>query len=49
MRYSMLVYMTKMSRTLLEAAQYLRMAPEGDLRADLLENGQKMLNSVYTS
>lgn len=46
MRYSMLVYMTKMSRTLLEAAQYLRMAPEGGLRADLLENGQKMLAQI---
>ena len=31
MRYSMLVTITDMSRTLLEAAQYLASAPAGDM------------------
>lgn len=47
MRYSMLVYITKMGRTLLEAAQYLRTAPAGDpLRQELLENGRQMLAQI---
>lgn len=46
MRYSMLVYITKMSRTLLEAAQYLRTAPEDDLRTSVLENGRQMLAQI---
>lgn len=46
MRYSMLVYLTKMGRTLLEAAQYLRTAPEERLRTELLENGRQMLAQI---
>ena len=37
MRYSMLVTITEMSRTLLEAAQYLASAPAEDMRAELLD------------
>lgn len=46
MRYSMLVYMTKMSQTLLEAARYLRTAPEEGLRTELLENGRQMFAQI---
>lgn len=46
MRYSMLVYITKMGRTLLEAAQYLRTAPKDDLRTSVLENGRQMLAQI---
>lgn len=46
MRYSMLVYMSKMGRTLLEAAQYLRTAPEDALRAEITENGRQMLAQI---
>lgn len=46
MRYSMLVYITKMSRTLLEAVQYLRANPEDELRAELLKNGRQMLAQI---
>lgn len=46
MRYSMLVYLVKMSRTLLEAAEYLRTAPEDNLRQELLANGNQMLSQI---
>ncbi len=46
MRYSMLVYTVKMGKTLLEAAQYLRTAPEGGLRQELLDNGRQMLVQI---
>lgn len=46
MRYSMLVYMTNMCRTLLEAAQYLRTASDGAVRRELLDNGRQMLEQV---
>ena len=46
MRYSMLVYITKMGRTLLEAARYLRTAREDGLRLELLDNGQQMLAQI---
>lgn len=46
MRYSMLVYITKMGRTLAEAVQYLRGAPEEGLREELLGNGQQMLGQI---
>ncbi|MDE6839839.1 MAG: hypothetical protein K2P49_03140, partial [Oscillospiraceae bacterium] len=46
MRYSMLVYITQMSGTLLEAARYLCAAPEDGLRAELLENGRQMLAQI---
>lgn len=46
MRYSMLAYIVKMSRMLLEAAQYLRTAPEDGLRAELLGNGRQMLEQI---
>jgi len=42
----MLAYITKMSRTLIEAAQYLRTAPEGALRSEVLDNGRQMLNQI---
>lgn len=49
MRYSMLVYLTKMSRTLLEAAEYLLSAPkEGPVRAELLKHGQQMIVQIRT-
>ncbi len=44
MRYSMLVYITKMGRTLIEAARYLHDAlPQDGMRAEILENGGQML------
>ncbi len=46
MRYSMLVTITDMSRTLLEAAQYLASAPAGDIRAELLDNGRRMMGQI---
>ena len=46
MRYSMLVYISKMGRTLLEAAQYLRTAPEDALRAEIIESGRQMLAQI---
>lgn len=46
MRYSMLVYITKMGWTLLEAARYLHTAPEDGLNAELLENGRQMLAQI---
>lgn len=46
MRYSMLVYIVKMCRTLSEAAEYLSTAPEGDLRFELLENGRQMFSQM---
>ena len=46
MRYSMLVYMSKMGKTLLEAAQYLRTAPEDNLRAEIVESGRQMLAQI---
>lgn len=46
MRYSMLVYITKMCRTLLEAVQYLHTAPGDALRIELLENGRQMLAQI---
>lgn len=46
MRYSMLVWITKMGRTLLEAVQYLKTAPEGGLRVELLDNGRQMLAQI---
>jgi len=45
----MLVYITKMSRTLLEAARYLCTAPEGNLRAELLDNGRQMLAQIQAA
>lgn len=46
MRYSVLVYITQMGGTLLEAARYLRTAPEGELRTELLGNGRQMLAQI---
>jgi len=45
----MLVYIAQMSRTLLEAAQYLRTAPDGDLRSELLDNGRQMLAQIQAA
>lgn len=46
MRYSMLVTITNMAKTLLEAAQYLASAPAGDMRAELLDNGRRMIGQI---
>lgn len=46
MRYSMLVTITNMAKTLLEAAQYLASAPAGDMRAELLDNGRQMIGQI---
>lgn len=48
MRYSMLVYISKMGRTLLEAEQYLKTAPEDDLRIEIVESGRQMLEQIRT-
>lgn len=48
MRYSMLVYLSEMSATLLEAAQYLRTAEESRLREELVGNGRQMLHQMRT-
>lgn len=46
MRYSMLVYLVNMGKTLLEAAQYLRTAADCSLQADLLENGGQIIQLI---
>lgn len=47
MRYSMLVYLVQMGRTLMEAAEYLSATPEDDpLRSELLGNGRQMLIQI---
>lgn len=43
MRYSLLVTLRQMGQTLLEAARYLRTAPEGAVREELIQNGRQML------
>lgn len=48
MRYSMLVYISKMGRTLLEAEQYLKTDPEDALRAEIIQSGQQMLEQIRT-
>jgi len=45
----MLVYLTKMGQTLVEAARYLRTAQQNDLRAELMENGRQMLAQIENS
>jgi len=45
----MLVYITQMSRTLLEAAQYLRTAPDGALRSELMDNGRQMQAQIQVA
>lgn len=47
MRYSMLVYLVQMGRTLLEAAEYLTASPKEDpMREELLENGRQMMDQI---
>lgn len=47
MRYSMLVYLSKMGRTLLEASGYLSAAPaDSPVRSELLENGRQMIGQI---
>ncbi len=46
MRYSMLVYITNMGKTLLDAAGYLKTAENTDLKEELLANGQAMLGRI---
>lgn len=43
MRYSLLAMVCQMGQTLLEAAQYLRAAPQNAPRAELVQNGLQML------
>ena len=48
MRYSMLVYLTRMGRTLLEAAEYLAANPKEDpVREELLKNGRQMMDQIH--
>ena len=48
MRYSMLVYLTRMGRTLLEAAEYLTARPKEDpMWEKLLENGRQMMDQIH--
>ena len=46
MRYSMLVYLTNMGKTLLEAARYLHTAVDHSLREEVLENGRQMIVQI---
>lgn len=46
MRYSILVTIYRMGQTLLEAAQYLRTAPQDALRNELIQNGRQMLEQM---
>lgn len=47
MRYSVLVHLNKMARTLQEAALYIDTAPDGDsMCPELLSNGVKMLEQI---
>ena len=46
MRYSMLVYLTNMGKTLLEAAQYLPTTDDKKLQRDLLKNGKQMIRQI---
>lgn len=48
MRYSMLVYLTNMGKTLLEAVQYLGTAQDGPLQQELLENGRQMIRQIQS-
>ena len=48
MRYSMLVYIVKMCQTLTEAAKYISAVSEGELRAELLENGKQMFVQIQS-
>lgn len=43
MRYSLLATVCRMGQTLLEAAQYLRTAPQNAPREELMQNGRQML------
>ncbi len=46
MRYSMLVNLTKMSRTLADAARHLRAVPQNDMRAETTESGRQILSQI---
>lgn len=46
MRYSLLVYIRNMGKTLLEASQYLRVNPESGMEKELVENGRLMLEQI---
>lgn len=46
MRYSMLVHLTRMANTLLEAAQYLHGSSADSLRDELTANGRQMLGQM---
>ena len=46
MRYSMLVYITNMGKTLLDAAGYLQAADNAALKEELYENGRIMLERI---
>lgn len=47
MRYSKLVYLSKMCRTLQEAVQYLRTIPGQKVAEELLINGAQMLDQIW--
>jgi len=46
MRYSVLVYLVDMSRTLIEAAEYLATSPAAEMQAEIYENGDMMLTQM---
>ena len=46
MRYSVLIYLTRMADTLLEAIEYLKGSETPELREELLENGRQMLSRM---
>lgn len=46
MRYSLLVTICRMGQTLLEAAEYLRTAPQDALREEVIRNGRQMLKQI---
>ncbi len=48
MRYSMLVYLTKMCETLEEAAAYISAEPDSEVSAELIGNGHTMLAQIRT-
>ena len=46
MRYSLLVYIRNMGKTLLEAAQYRKANPQSGMQEELTENGRLMLGQI---
>lgn len=46
MRYSMIVYLTNMIDTLIEAMQYIKASSDNDINTELIENGIEMINQI---